>query len=206
MEPALALSALRERRLRELEAQQEKVHGEAAELTSRLKTLYQEGRGHDAPLAYLDLYRDPAQMATVAGELAATASTEIKLCLRGPSPFGPHVNRPLLGQALERGVSCRVLVAPGVFFSREFGNLLTTYYQQGLAIKRLEGTDLPTPRLQIFDEHAVLLFFPEPLAGPPGFQAVAIRRAEMVAMASFTFERLWELKRAKALDAQEHTV
>ena len=204
--PGLALSALKARRVHELEKEKEKVQGEAGELTRRLEHLYEEGQRQRAPFSYLELYRDPAQMAAVAGELAAGAKTQIKLCLRGPSPFEPKTNSQLLGLALARGVSCRVLVAPGVFFSREFGALLTTYHRRGLAIKRLEGGGLPTPRLQIVDEHAVLLFFPEPLAGPPSFQAVAIRHPEMVGLMNFTFESLWELKRAKELDAQEHTL
>ena len=204
-EPGLALSGLRARRTRELEEQRAKVEEETVDLAFALKNLYGKGRGEEAPLSYIELYRDPAQMASVAGELARTVTREIKLYLGGPSVFEREVNVQLLEEALSRGVSCRALCGPGASSSQEFGSLPTTYLGRGLELRRLEGTGLPASRAQIFDGLAVLLFFPDPLAGSPSFQALLVRHPHMLALMNFTFESLWGDKRTKDIDAQGHT-
>lgn len=203
-EPSLALAALATRRMGELEGEREKVQEKAVEVARSLKVLYAKGRGLEAPLAYIELYRDPAQMAAVAGELGRAVAKEIKLCLTGPSLVDGQANIRLLREALERGVICRALCAQGVSTSQEFGSLMTTYGGR-LAVRRLESTALPAPRALIFDKSAVLLIFPDPLAGPPSFQALVVRHPQMLSLMNFTFESLWDLKRAKDLDAQGHT-
>lgn len=204
--PSLALKALGERRISELEGEREEVQNLAVSLAMNLQVPYQEGQDQKVPLSYLDLYRDRAQMAAVAQGLGRTAAKEIKLYLTGPSALDREVHIQLVDEALSRGVSCRALCGPGASFSQEFGSLMTTYARQSLAVRRLEGSGVSGPRMQIFDETAVLLFFPDPLAGQPEFQALAIRHPQMLALMNFTFESLWELKRAKDVDAQGHTL
>lgn len=205
-EPVLALTALSTRLTGELEGRRDTIAARGAEVTGSLQSLYKEGRGQETPLSYVHIYRDRAQIAAVARELARAAQEEIKLCLRGPAVFDPGVSAELLGDALTRGVSCRALCTSEVSLGREFGSLLARYSGRGLAVRRLEGSGFPAPRALVFDDHAVLLFFPEPLAGPPSFQTVVIRHPEMLLMMNFTFESLWGLREARAVDAQGHSL
>jgi len=204
--PSLALKALGGGRIRELEGEREEWQNVAASLAVSLRVPYEEGQGHGAPFGYLDLYRDRAQMAAVAQGLGRTAVKEIKLYLSGPSALDREVQAQLVDEALSRGVSCRALCEPGISPREELGNLMTTYARKSLAVRRLEGSGVSGPQMQIFDETAVLLFFPDPLAGPPSFQALTIRHPQMLALMNFTFKRLWELERAKDVDAQGHTL
>ena len=61
------------------------------------------------------------------------------------------------------------------------------------------------PRTMIFDQAAVLLFFPDPLASAASFQVLAIHHPQMLAMMEYAFESLWGQKQATELDAQGHS-
>src|SRR5680860_319322 len=86
----------------------------------------------------------------------------------------------------------------------EFGTLMSTCVDRGLTVRRLAGP-LPGPRALIFDQTAVLLFFPEPVAGRATFQVLVIRHPEMVALMEYAFESLWGQKQATELDAEGHS-
>ncbi len=202
--PELALVALGARKMSQLEGEREQAKKIAASLALGLKALYEEGQRQGASIRSLDIYRDPSQITAVAQNLAQATVKEIRLLLTGPSAFEPEAHSKLLGEALSRGVSCRALLGPEASLQKEFGNLMSASAGRGLTVRRLSGA-LPGPRAQIFDRAAVLLFLPEPLAGPASFQVLAIRHPEMLALMQFTFESLWGQKQAQELDAQGHT-
>jgi hypothetical protein len=185
----------------ELAAEGETVEQIAGGLARSLEALHQRGQGQEGSLEYLGLYRDQSQMTTVAGELAQASSKEIRMCLVGPPPFAPGKSAQFLGEALERGVRCRALCSQASALGAEFGSLRSTYTDRGLAVRRLR-TSLPGPRMLVFDRAAVLLFFPDPLAGSPSFQMLRVTHPEMLALMEFAFESLWEQEGARDLDAQ----
>ncbi len=199
--PTLAVAALAARRARELAAEGEMAQEIASGLTRSLEILHQKGQGQEGSPQYLSIYRDHSQIVTVAEELARASSKEIRMCLVGPSPFATGKSAEFLGDALERGVTCRALCSQVPTLGAEFGSLRSTYTDRGLTVRRLR-TPLPGPRMLVFDRAAVLLFFPDPLAGSPSFQMLSVTHPQMLALMAFAFESLWGQEGARDLDAQ----
>ena len=109
IEPGLALAALAERRERSLAEERAQLEEATAELGGQLKPLYQKGQKAQGPLHYIETYRSPVQMVSVAEKLAASATEEMNAFLTGPPVFARQDGLRLFREPLERGVSVRVL-------------------------------------------------------------------------------------------------
>jgi sugar-specific transcriptional regulator TrmB len=204
IEPGLALSALALRRDRSLAEERAQLGEATAELEGQLKPLYQKGQKAQGPLHYIETYRSPVQIASVAEKLAASATEEMNALLTGPPVFTREDGLRLFREPLERGVSVRVVCDHSAPPTLELGKLLRDFRYQGLEVRRPEARFLPL-RLMFVKGSGVLIYLLDPLAGPPSYSATLIRHPSMTAAMNLLFETLWHEPRTRRVDPEGHT-
>ena len=204
IEPGLALSALAERRDRSLAEERAQLGEAIAELGGQLKPLYQKGQKARSPLHYIETYRSPVQIVSVAEKLAATASGEMNASLTGPPVFAREDGLRLFREPLERGVSVRVLCDHSAPPTLELGKLMRDFRHRGLEVRRPEARPLPL-RFMFVEGSGVLIYLLDPLAGPPTYSATLIRHPSMTAAMNLVFETLWHQPLTRRVDPEGHT-
>ena len=204
IEPELAVAALVARRERSLAQEETRLTETAGVLHNELRQLYKKGGAPDGPLRYLQTYKSPVQMAAMAGKLAASARSEMKVFLSGPPAFSREESTRVFAEPLRREVKVRVLSDHSAPPTPELGRLMKDFFLKGLEVRLLEGEPVPL-RAQIAED-AVLIYLKEPLAGPPAYSATLARHPAMATAMTLLFETLWDRRRARTLGPDGHPI
>jgi len=189
IDPTLALEGLSQQRVAAFEREREKMARTTRELIMGLLPIFQAGRGHNDPLAYIEVLSEPARIAARALEMARSASLFVNSCIKRPLILSEEQNWRFIQDPLQRGLRYRALYERAALEDEELREWMRMFGEWGQQIRIV--SELPI-KMNAFDNEVVLLSMQDPVGGPPSFTALTIRHRGTVAFLNMAFEHLWE--------------
>ncbi len=192
VEPALALPGYLGRREQVLRHELEDQNRQAHSLVEDLATTYASLGGGRGTLDYLRIVSDPTQTGAEYRRMLKDVREEYLEFSRPPYAVDP-LDEKLVKQALERGVSCRLLIEQGTL-DEAHERRLEDYAAAGVEVR--EAGKLPM-KLAVFDQSVGLVALLDPVITRPAWTAVVFEHPGFGEAMQALFENHWKSARAR---------
>ena len=193
VEPAMALPGYLRRREDSLRHEMEEQSRHAHSLVDDLMSTYAPPNGARGTLDYLRIVSDPTQIAQQYRRMLEETQNEYLEFSRPPYAVDP-LEEKLVRQALERGVTCRLLIEHGTV-DDDHKKRLTEYQAAGVEVR--EAENLPM-KLAVFDGSFGLVALLDPVLTKPTWTAVVFDHAGFAEGMRALFLNHWKQGRKMA--------
>ena len=163
------------------------VEALARAVTDELTPAFEEGQGHDSPLDYIEVIRDPEMIARRFVELEGQVTQEMLAFSKSPAAL--RVDHNTAGIELAATHPLRSVY--------EFSVLEDPVQREGVRRFVLAGeqarfvAELPM-KLALMDERTVMFAMPDPVAGTDDLTTVIIEHPALAKVLKIAFEAVWE--------------
>ena len=192
VEPALAVPGYLTRRAEMLEKEFSEQSRMASGLVSDLNAAYSEGQGGRGTLDFLRIVSDPAQSAAEYRRMIAEVKTEYLEFSRPPYAVD-LVDEQSVKRALQRGISCRLLIESGTLDDAHRARL-ADYRALGIEVRQIEALPM---KLALFDGRLGMIALLDPVITRPAWSSVVFDHEGMGQAMKGLFEEYW--RRAGAI-------
>ncbi len=193
--PAMWASAGRDEVFNRLDAAQEDKLRQHRERATRAREMLAEALPEEPSTAgpYVHVIQGATHVTQIYDRLVTGAQSELLVFNRPPYSYGPDTVNPIVLEAMQRGVSARVLYEAAQWNDREserFRTAMGTYHDAGVQARLV--TTLPL-KLAVADRSSALLAMSDPVLPEIGFPVtLLVEHPGYAALQALAFEALWD--------------
>jgi hypothetical protein len=184
---AIAPAAAFEQLMEQERTRLERLERDVAATVTRLTPAYHAGRNVTDPLNFIEVLRDPAQIATRFAEFEALAEQEILVFTKPPYAVEPAKNVGGLG-LLKRHIEARSIYERSIYDHPAHHKAVRKFIAAGEQARVVDTLPL---KLVVIDERVALFTMEDPVAGTPELTIMIVEHRALASLLKIAFEAVW---------------